>query len=226
MQWRGGRRAWGAPTGNLRRSLRLLAAVVLAAGMAGCASHPDNSGGAGAAISGTTLAFESIDGPPPEVFRKLVTSLNDEASTRQLPVTSRANAATYRVRGYVSALVERGRTSFAWVWDIYDADKRRVLRLSGEEPAAAGKHRDAWAGADNDVLRKIARDGLEQVAAFLNGSAPPPAASPPATPASEPDGAAVLVARADSPEAAGIVRSRVTEDRSARQKTAAVIGAR
>jgi len=31
----------------------------------------------------------------------------------------------------VSALVERDKTTFAWVWDVYDADIRRALRISG-----------------------------------------------------------------------------------------------
>ena len=44
---------------------------------------------ASAVSSGSTVAFESIDGPPPEVFRKLVANLNDEAGTRQIAVVSR-----------------------------------------------------------------------------------------------------------------------------------------
>ena len=86
------------------------------------------------------MAFESIDGPPPEVFRKLVANLNDEADARQIAVVSRTGTATYRVRGYVSALVERGKTTFAWVWDVYDTDKRRTLRIAGEEPRRRQPH--------------------------------------------------------------------------------------
>ena len=86
-----------------------------------------------AATPNATVTFESIDGPPPEVFRKLVASLNDEASARQVAVVPRQAAATYRVRGYVTALVDRDKTSFAWVWDVYEGDKRRALRVTGEE---------------------------------------------------------------------------------------------
>ncbi len=124
------------------------------------------------------MAFESIDGPPPEVFRKLVADLNDEAGARQIAVVSRDGAATYRVRGYVSALVERDKTTFAWVWDVYDTDKRRALRIAGEEPAAAGRRRDAWAAADEQVLRRMARNGMERIAGFLNSSEPPPPSLP------------------------------------------------
>jgi hypothetical protein len=147
------------------------------------------------------LAFESIDGPPPEVFRKLVANLNDEADARQIAVVSRSASATYRVRGYVSALVERGKTTFAWVWDVYDTDKRRTLRIAGEEPAAANRRssRDAWSGADEQVLRRMAHDGMDRIAGFLNSSAPPALAP-------EPSLVTLVSGRDDSPEGAGIFR--------------------
>jgi hypothetical protein len=181
-----------------------VAIAALTLGAAGCASQP----GAGLArfgpipvASGATISFDSIDGPPPEVFRKLVASLNDEAQARKIPVVARSAAATYRVRGYVSAMVERGRTSFGWVWDIYDADKRRTLRIAGEEPAAAGKRRDAWAAADEPLLRRMASNGMDRVAAFLGSSTEPPPPSAPEAP-----GIMLVTARDDSPEAAGIFR--------------------
>ena len=39
-----------------------------------------------------TVAFESIDGPPPATFRKLVQKLNEEAEARKVPVVSRESA--------------------------------------------------------------------------------------------------------------------------------------
>ena len=155
---------------------------------------------ASAVSPSSTVAFESIDGPPPDVFRKLVADLNAEAGTRKIAVVSRESAATYRVRGYVSALVERDKTTFAWVWDVYDTDKRRALRISGEEPAAAGKHRDAWAAADEQVLRRMARNGMDQMSGFLNSSEPLPAVAP------EPNFITLVSGRDDTPEGAGIVR--------------------
>src|SRR5215212_9563649 len=179
MLWCGVRRIWGAPR-NLSRSVCVLSVAALAATAAGCSSLPSDGRAnlASANASGSTLAFESIDGPPPEVFRKLVANLNDEAGARQIAAVSRNGAATYRIRGYVSALVERGKTTFAWVWDIYDTDKRRTLRIAGEEPAAHGKGRDAWSGADEQVLRRMARDGMDRIAGFLNTSTPPAALEP------------------------------------------------
>jgi hypothetical protein len=114
-------------------------------------------------------------------------------------VVSRAGPAAYRVRGYLSALVEGNKTSFAWVWDLYDTEKRRALRLAGEEPAArAGQ--SGWAGADDQILRRMARDGMERLAAFLGPSeGSPPPSSPEVI---EPDRPTLVSLRDDSPEAA------------------------
>jgi hypothetical protein len=195
----------------------MLAVAAFAASAAGCSSLPSSNGRlslASAVSPGSTVAFESIDGPPPEVFRKLVADLNAEAGARKIAVVSRDSAATYRVRGYVSALVERDKTTFAWVWDVYDADKRRALRISGEELAAAGKRRDAWAAADEQVLRRMAQSGMDQMSGFLNSSEPAPAAAP------EPNFITLVSRRDDTPEGAGIVRLPSNQDQPAAEAPA------
>jgi hypothetical protein len=191
--------------------LRLCTLALAASLLAGCAGSSNNVQLASysQAPAGTTIAFETIDGPPPEVFNRLVAALNDEASARRIAVVSRAGPAAYRVRGYLSALVEGNKTSFAWVWDLYDTEKRRALRLAGEEPAArAGQ--SGWAGADDQILRRMARDGMERLAAFLGPSEGSPSPSSPEV--IEPDRPTLVSLRDDSPEAAGIVRRRDGEE--------------
>jgi hypothetical protein len=212
-------RAWGAARRSYSRRTGMLAVAALAASAAGCSSLPSSNGRmslASAVAPSSTVAFESIDGPPPEVFRKLVADLNAEAGTRKIAVVSRDSAATYRVRGYVSALVECDRTTFAWVWDVYDTDKRRALRITGEEPAAAGKRRDAWTAADEQVLRRMARNGMDQMAGFLNSSEQPPAIAP------EPNFITLVSGRDDTPEAAGIVRLPSSPDQPTAEAPAEV----
>ena len=99
---------------------------------------------------------------------------------RNLSIVSREGTASYRVRSYLSAQVSRGRATIAWVWDVYDRDQQRALRLSGEEPAGKAG-RDAWAAADDLLLRKIAQAGLSGLSGMINGTAPadtPPAPAP------------------------------------------------
>jgi hypothetical protein len=97
------------------------------------------------------------------------------------------------VRSYLSAQVVRGKAVIAWVWDVYDNNQQRALRLSGEE--AAGKAgRDAWTAADDLVLRKIAQAGLSGLTGMINGT---PDAAPAPVPASR--GPAVASAEDTSP---------------------------
>ena len=124
--------------------------------------------------TGPTIAFESIAGPPPGVFNKLVDDLSAEAMSRSLAIASREGAANYRVRGYLAAQVIRGRTHVSWVWDVYDGGaKVRTLRITGEETGGRAGG-DAWSVADDPMLRKIARTSMDQLAAYLTnpGSAP------------------------------------------------------
>jgi hypothetical protein len=92
----------------------------------------------------------------------------------------------------------RGRTVIAWVWDVYDRNQQRAVRLSGEEQAGkAGRDatRDPWAAADDLVLRKIAQAGLTGLSGMINGT---PAGAP--APAGKRGPA---VASADSPATSG-----------------------
>ena len=134
-----------------------------------------------AAGRGATIAFESIDGAPLPVFQKLVVSLAAEAQARQVLVVSREAQASYRIRGYLAAHVESRRIHIGWVWDVYDADKRRVLRIAGEEPGVR-KTGDAWAVADDQMVRRIARASMDPLVAFLGASDAVPAPAPAAPP--------------------------------------------
>lgn len=173
------------------RAARVIALLATLCALAGCAAGGAANGSFAQANDGTTIAFESVDGPPPQVFDRLVNILNSESELRNLAIVSRGAPASYRVRSYLAAQTRGGRTAIAWVWDVYDRDQQRALRLSGEEPAAnAG--RDAWSGADDLVLRKIAQAGFSGLNEFINGGGSP--AAPSAPPAPETSGPAVASA--------------------------------
>ena len=94
--------------------------LVIACGLGACASGGAGSGSLAMASAGAgpTVAFESIDGPPPQVFDRMVSVLDSESKLRNLSIVSREGAAVYRVRCYLAAQVVRGRTMIAWVWDV------------------------------------------------------------------------------------------------------------
>src|SRR5689334_10705651 len=173
-----------APASCLPAPRAMIAAMLLAVATAlgGCAGGGATTGSNAYAMASTgggqTVTFESIDGPPPQVFDRMVGVLDSESKLRNLSIVSREGRASYRVRSYLSAQVVRGKAVIAWVWDVYDNNQQRALRLSGEE--ATGKAgRDAWAAADDLVLRKIAQAGLSGLSAMVNGApdAPPPVPS-------------------------------------------------
>jgi hypothetical protein len=157
------RRAAGAPHSNLPRWIGIIVAAPIAFTGAACTTDGLTTG---SVSPGTSVAFERIDGAPEQVFRKLVQDLSEEAETRQITVVSRDGAARYRIRGYVAAHTHNDRTTIAWVWDIYDADQSRALRISGEEDAGSAA-KNAWE-TDDEFLHRLSHVGMDRIAAFLS----------------------------------------------------------
>lgn len=158
--------------------------AVLLAALALGACQTNGGGKPVASVSGPsgakTIAFESIDGPPEPVFDKLVANLTAEAKTQQVPVVSRESQAAYRVRGYLAASVDNGKGEVDWVWDVFDADRERVLRVAGREKVGPGK--DVWNKLDDATVQRIAARSLDEISTRLAGGAPKTANTPAAQP--------------------------------------------
>ena len=185
---------WWEQDGRASRGSIIVAVAFAASLLAGCNTTQPGLFAAGSRPA--SIAFDSIDGPPPDVFQRLVRDLNSEAKSRQLTVLSRDGEPTFRARGYMGAQIKTREASITWVWDVYDGERQRVLRISGEEKVA-GKHRNPWEALDEAGVQNIARKSVEQLGAFLTAAqrAPAPAVEPTATSLKE-----------GSPEAEGIVR--------------------
>lgn len=163
---------------RLLQAALLAAALGLGLNLGGCANVPGGAMNAQAGMTtGATVAFESVDGPPPQLFDRMVNLLDSEARLRNLSVVSRKDNAAFRVRSYLAAQIRGNQTSIAWVWDVYDRDQQRALRLSGEESTGKG-NRDAWAAVDDLVLRRIAQAGLTGLTGLINGATPGDTAPP------------------------------------------------
>jgi len=195
MGWRRDRRAQGAAFG--RCSFALISAIGCAFTLAACQfeGQPNLSA---AQPRGATVAFDSIDGVPLTQFKTLVQDLNDEAQTRRLAVMSREKPSAYRVRGYLAAEVAKNKTTVSWIWDVFDRDENRALRITGSQ-VASGAKQSGWASVDAATLRKIAQSSMDQLTAFLTSPGVAPGAAPRQV-------ALAAVPAASSPEAAGIFR--------------------
>ena len=131
-----------------------------------------------------TIAIESIEAPPSTDVPRFVTMLKDEAAQRRI-AASAPSEANYRLHGYLDARTDNTAapapraaaaseaTSIAWMLDVYDGDQHRLVRLSGEEKIAGR----ASASTDDQALRRIARAGMDQFAAFLATSRTPSTAA-------------------------------------------------
>jgi hypothetical protein len=177
----------------------LLAAVGVLT-LAGCRLDGQPSVNA-AQPRGASVAFESIDGPPTAQFNKLVQDLNAEAQARRLAVISRDKPSVYRVRGYLAAKVVKNHTTVFWVWDVFDQNELRALRITGEE-TTKGRQRRGWTAADDAMLKRIASSSMAQLASFLTSPDVAPNAPAPAAPPQ----LALIGWHDTSPEAAGIFR--------------------
>ena len=160
--------------------------------------------------AGSMIAIESIGAPPSTDVARFVTMLKDEAAQRRIAAGAPSEA-NYRLHGYLDARTDNTAapaarattpsetTSIAWMLDVYDGEQHRLVRLSGEEKIAG----PASASTDDQALRRIARAGMDQLAAFLATSRAPStaaavAAAPPRTAAGWLDDW--------TPEASGIFR--------------------
>jgi hypothetical protein len=176
MQRQGGRGTGASPFQSCWRGV--VAALICGAAVTGCSGIGANM--VPTQARGTSIAFESIDGLPPELARSLLRDLKEEAAARQIAVVA-GGEASFRIRGYLAVNPARGsNTAIAWAWDIYDAKLARAFRLGGEETGAA---------TDESVLRRIARAGMDQFTAFM--ASPPPASPAPVAPPPARNGAAV-----------------------------------
>jgi hypothetical protein len=158
---------------------RNIVCIVACAALAACQTDNNLVTGSLGSPAPRAIAFESIDGPPPTVFARLVAQLTKEAEARKLPVVSRATVNAWRVRLYVAAHFQRKQATISWVGDVFDTRYNRAFRVSGEEVVSPPR-KDVWALADELVLSRIAAKSLDAIMTQISApeAAPSPAPAP------------------------------------------------
>src|SRR5262245_14874850 len=84
------------------RAAGIMSAIALGCAASGCSTGGQNMASFAQAGSSPTLAFESIDGPPPAVFDRLVNALSTESQGKPVAIVSRDTPAAYHIRSYLS----------------------------------------------------------------------------------------------------------------------------
>lgn len=149
-----------------------LVAVALTAAMGAC------QGGFSGSPEGVPVALESIDGAPASIRTALVDELSSAATDRKVDLVGASAQARYRVRGYLSTSTEDGETKVAYVWDVFDSQKRRAKRLAGSSPVPASSISDL----DKATLAKLAQASMDEIAEFLTAAKSETGVETPAVP--------------------------------------------
>lgn len=145
------------------RIARLAAAFSLGLSLTACQGTLGN-----ASPEGVPVALESIDGAPPPVRMALVDELATAASKRKVDLVGSSAQARYRVRGYLSTETDGAETKVAYVWDVFDSEKRRAQRLTGSSPVRVPA--GSISALDKETLAKLAQSSMDEIAAFLSAA--------------------------------------------------------
>lgn len=140
-----------------------LAAMAMTAALAACQGSL-----MGGSPEGVPVAVESIDGAPAPVQTALLGELSTAASERKVELVGSGTEARYRVRGYISTATEDGQTKVSYVWDVFDAQKRRAKRLEGSRPITLAS--GSISAIDKETLAKLAQSSMDEIAEFLSSS--------------------------------------------------------
>jgi hypothetical protein len=165
-----------------RRPIVLMIAGALALG--GCASTVLPKPGTGAPAIGpiaavemkaapikgadARFAFVRISGAPGDVLTGLSAALNKEARARNITLVPEEDVtATYKVKGYVSAVGGPTGTLLVYVFDVLDSHGVRIHRVSGQERGGPATS-DPWGGILPPTVASAARHAIDDLAAWVN----------------------------------------------------------
>jgi hypothetical protein len=164
--------------GGIGESLRGVAALLVFVALAGCVETASDLAPSqeamrtqlvrreGFAISGATVAFVSIDGPPGAISAQFSRALAREASSRDIKIAD-AKSARYFIRGYLSASSTKDGAVVAYVWDVFDRNKDRAQRVS-DSLQVNGDNSDPWRIVGEAALDSVAAKSADDLAAFLS----------------------------------------------------------
>jgi hypothetical protein len=167
----------GSSTGLARYVFILIMALCLAGCIEAADSPPPQADlqqgpvrREGVSPRGASVALASLSGVPEPVADRIKGAFAQEAAERDITLADPKNA-NYLVRGYLNAAPAETGTSITVVFDIFDAAKKRALRLEDAlfikaVPAAD----DPWSVMDVASVGDVAAKTAEDLAAFLTNT--------------------------------------------------------
>jgi hypothetical protein len=114
---------------------------------------------------GVPVALVSLDGAPESVIAKLSSAMAQQAARRDITIVGIDGKPRYQVRGYLAAnALSDGKAELSWAFDIFDSQRKRAKRFSGQEPLSSGQD---WTAVSDPQLQAVAFKALDEIAEFL-----------------------------------------------------------
>lgn len=115
------------------------------------------------------LAFITVTGIPGQMRFDLEGALKKYAATRNLNIAVEDDpTATYRIKGYLSAIGDINGTLLVYTWDVYDTAGMPLHRIAGQL-TGKGAASDPWAGISDTQIQDAARETIDELADWIRG---------------------------------------------------------
>jgi hypothetical protein len=113
------------------------------------------------------FSFATVTGVPGQVRFDMEKALQKYAATRNLTIAIEDDpTATYRIRGFLSAVGDQNGTLLVYTWDVHDSAGRPLHRIAGQQ-TAAGSSTDPWAGVGIRQIDDAARETIDKLADWI-----------------------------------------------------------
>ncbi|MFK5978633.1 MAG: hypothetical protein QM488_07075 [Rhizobiaceae bacterium] len=117
--------------------------------------------------SGPGISFLPVTGAPQRSVSVLSKSLASAANSNGINlIPSNINGASYRIKGYFSALDDGKGTLLVYVWDVLDESGSRLHRISGQQHTSK-KSSDPWSSVSNGEIDRVASDTMARLRLWL-----------------------------------------------------------
>ncbi len=130
-------------------------------------------------MQAAAVAFVSLDGPPSALAMSIIERTRAEAQAHRIGLADVSNAQLL-MRGYLTAAPGQGGIVLSSVWDVFDAQKRRVTRIDTSllvqgKVLVQGMAADPWAVVDEAAQAELAAHSIEGLEDYLAALAEPSA---------------------------------------------------
>jgi hypothetical protein len=152
-----------------RKVMSVIAASAALFALAACtdtANEFNSAAAPRARAPGVPVSLVSLEGAPENVIARISSALQQQAARRDISIVGIDGNPRYRLRGYFSTQSSAdGKSELSWAFDIFDAQKKRARRFSGEETLRSGG--SAWSALSDPDIEKVAFKALDEIAEFL-----------------------------------------------------------